>query len=41
VSEAVTGVVMRFAEQTAAQPSRQPELTEALLTLYTELLGLT
>jgi AcrR family transcriptional regulator len=40
VSEAVTGVVMRFAEEAAGQPSRQPELTEALITLYTELIGL-
>jgi hypothetical protein len=40
VSEAVMGVVMRFAEEAAGQPSRQPEFAEALITLYPELIGL-
>jgi hypothetical protein len=40
VAEAVTGVVMRFAEESAATPERQPELTAALVELYTGLLDL-
>lgn len=40
VAEAVTGVVMRFAEQAAAEPGRQPELTAALVALYTRLVEL-
>ncbi|MFC4003744.1 TetR/AcrR family transcriptional regulator [Prauserella oleivorans] len=40
VSEAINGVVMRFAEEAAVEPARQPELTEALIALYLELTGL-
>jgi hypothetical protein len=40
VAEAVTGVVMRFAEQAAAAPGRQPELTAAPVALYTRLVDL-
>jgi len=40
VAEAVTGVVMRFAEQAAADPGRQPGLTAELVALYTRLVDL-
>ncbi|TCP56899.1 TetR family transcriptional regulator [Tamaricihabitans halophyticus] len=41
VSEVVTGVVARFAEQAADDPRKQPALAEALVTLYIRLVGLT
>lgn len=40
VAEAVTGIVMRFAEETTARPERLGELTDALVALYGEWTGL-
>jgi hypothetical protein len=34
LSEALTGVVARFAELAAASPERQPQLAEELLEIY-------
>jgi hypothetical protein len=40
VAETVTGIVMRFAEDAAAQPERHAELADALVALYVRLSAL-
>lgn len=40
VAEAITGVVLRFAEELSADPARRDELAEALIALYVDLTGL-